>query len=124
MHIYAQRPGKRSSVSPTNLGKSRSLQSLNDTSPRMQNKINGQEKKRRDQQEREKKSKFKQRSTSNDVPSKVEKKKPLPSSTTTNKNSSNDDKTDNGNVFIKLFYTESVDLICFVLFAVSNEKLW
>jgi hypothetical protein len=35
MHIYVQRTNKRSSVSTSNLSKSRSLQSLQDTSPRV-----------------------------------------------------------------------------------------
>ncbi|CAF4790846.1 unnamed protein product, partial [Rotaria magnacalcarata] len=46
MHIYVQRAGKQSSASPTNLLKSRSLQSLDETSPRTQVKVNGYEKKR------------------------------------------------------------------------------
>ncbi|CAF4274165.1 unnamed protein product [Rotaria sp. Silwood2] len=97
MHIYVQRGGKRSSDSPTNLSKSRSLQSLHETSPHSREKINDYDKRRREQQEREKKSKTQQRSSSNDSSPKHEKKKmtlkkPLQNTITTTKNSSNDEK--------------------------------
>ncbi|CAF4728199.1 unnamed protein product, partial [Rotaria sp. Silwood1] len=97
MHIYVQRGGKRPSDSPTNLSKSRSLQSLQETSSHSRDKINDYDKKRREQQEREKKSKSQQRSSSNDSSPKHEKKKIPPkkllqNTTTTTKNSSNDEK--------------------------------
>ncbi len=57
MHIYAQRLGKRPSED-TPLPKSRSLQSLNDTSSRLRD-----EKKRREQQEQERKSRSRQQQT-------------------------------------------------------------
>ncbi|CAM4802180.1 unnamed protein product [Rotaria magnacalcarata] len=84
MHIYVQRAGKQSSASPTNLLKSRSLQSLDETSPRTQVKVNGYEKKRREQQAREKKPKAKQRSVSNDSSPKQEKKSVPPKKTSNN----------------------------------------
>ncbi|CAF0814477.1 unnamed protein product [Rotaria sp. Silwood1] len=106
MHIYVQRGGKRPSDSPTNLSKSRSLQSLQETSSHSRDKINDYDKKRREQQEREKKSKSQQRSSSNDSSPKHEKKKIPPkkllqNTTTTTKNSSNDEKfstTQNGHL--------------------------
>jgi len=71
MHIYVQRGGKRPSDSPSNLSKSRSLQSLQDTSPRLRERANDYEKKRREQQEKERKSRPRQQpSSSNDSSSK------------------------------------------------------
>ncbi len=79
MHIYAQRGGKRPSDSLSNLSKTRSLQSLNETSPRLREKTNGHDKKRREQQAQERKSKQEQqRSSSNDTSLKPEKKKVVP----------------------------------------------
>ncbi|CAF0903828.1 unnamed protein product [Rotaria sordida] len=105
MHIYVQRGGKRRSDSPTNLSKSRSLQSLQETSSHSREKTNNYDKKRREQQEQEKKSKSQQqqqqqqRSSSNDSSPKHEKKKiitpkkSLQNTMTTTKNLSNDEKS-------------------------------
>jgi hypothetical protein len=96
MHIYAQRGGKRPDDSPSNLAKSRSLQSLQETSPRLREKGNDYDKKRRERQER--KSKQPPRSSSNDTSLKPEKKKVVPrrepqQTLTTTKTSSNDEKS-------------------------------
>ncbi len=50
MHIYIQRGGRRPSISPSSLSKSRSLQSLQDTSPRFREKMIEYDKRRRDEQ--------------------------------------------------------------------------
>ena len=74
MHIYAQRGGKRPSDSPSNLSKSRSLQSLNDTSPRLREKMNNYDRKRPDQ-ERKPRLKLEPPSSVDDSSSKSDKKK-------------------------------------------------
>lgn len=111
MHIYAQRVGKRPSDVSTNLAKSHSLQSLNETSPRLRQKVNDKDKKRREQQERENKLKpQEQRALSNDSSPKHEKKKNPPkkeqqNTMTTFKNSANDDKsstTHHGNMSLNI----------------------
>jgi len=102
MHIYVQRGGKHSRNSPSNLSKSRSLQSFEDTSPRVREKTNDYDKKRREQ---EKKSQGRQQqSSSNDSSSKkIQPKKESQQTIITNKNSSNDDKssstTQNGKIY-------------------------
>ena len=52
MHIYAQRPPKHPTESPSNLIKSRSLQSFQDTSPRGKDKSSDQEKNERNKKEK------------------------------------------------------------------------
>jgi hypothetical protein len=49
MHIYIQRGGRRPSISPSSLSKARSLQSLQDTSPRFRDKMIEYDKKRREE---------------------------------------------------------------------------
>jgi len=101
MHIYVQRGVKHSS----NLSKSHSLQSLQDTSPRVREKKNDYDKKRREQQEQERKSRVRQQqSSSNDSSSKkIQPKKESQQTIITNKNSSNGEKssstTQNGKIY-------------------------
>lgn len=81
MHIYAQRGGVRPSDSPAALPKSRSLQSLNEPSPRGREKtIDLDRKKREPPPEPERKPKARPQpppAVSNDSSPKSEKKKPV-----------------------------------------------
>jgi len=54
MHIYIQRGGQRPSHASVNLSKSRSLYSLQDTSPHLREKIVEYDKKRREQEKQDK----------------------------------------------------------------------
>jgi hypothetical protein len=80
MHIYIQRGGRRPSyTSSINLSKSRSLQSLQDTSPRFREKILEYDKRRRDEEKL--KPKPKPRPLIINPPPKPERKKYLPTIT-------------------------------------------
>ena len=57
MHIHVQRAGKRSADESTNLSKSRSLQSLQEASPRAREKKPDSDRKRREQEKPPSKSK-------------------------------------------------------------------
>jgi hypothetical protein len=77
MHIYIQRGGRRpSNTSSVNLSKSRSLQSLQDTSPRFREKILEYDKRRRDEEKL--KPKPKPKPVIINPPSKPERKQYLP----------------------------------------------
>ena len=84
MHIYIQRGGRRPSATSVNLSKSRSLQSLQDTSPRLREKILEYDKKRREQEKFERQIKPKPRPkplpviAPNPTPPKVERRKYVP----------------------------------------------
>jgi len=89
MHIYIQRGGRRPSYSSSmNLSKSRSLQSLQDTSPRFREKIQEYDKRRREEQKFMPKPKPKplpinpppKRERQKYVPNIVQKPKPKPTS--------------------------------------------
>ncbi|CAF1378679.1 unnamed protein product [Adineta ricciae] len=117
MHIYAQRGGLRPSDTPATLAKSRSLQSLNEPSPRVKEKTIDLDKKKREQHEPERKPKARQQPPPpppNDDSPKGEKKKvitkkeqlpppaaPITKSTSSNDRSSNVEKpstTQNGHL--------------------------
>ena len=124
MHIYAQRGGLRPSDTPATLAKSRSLQSLNEPSPRVKEKTIDLDKKKREQHEPERKPKARQQPPPppNDESPKAEKKKVIPKkeqlpppppvtkSSSSNDRSSNAEKpstTQNGKLF-KIFFVHEV----------------